>query len=217
MKTIYTAIFSNYEELKEPTVISEGWEYVCYTNMPLKSNVWKIIYCAVDDPIIAARLVKHTYFTRFGKSIWVDGSFQINCDLNKWWEENFTSPFTVIQHPLRNCIYTEATTCIGNKRGNDRDIRDQADFYRKEGVPDCFGLIQSGILMRENTDEVKKFCSLWHNEIKRSTRDQIGFAYVEFKLGFKWPRIQYNYIKGQEFKFTTHYKRRKNANAYRGY
>lgn len=211
MKTVYTAIFSNYEELKTPTVITEGWSYICYTNQPLESDVWKIVYCAVDDPIIAARLVKHTYFTRFGKSLWLDGSMQIQCDLNKFWDANFISPFTVVQHPLRNCIYTEATACIGNKRGNDKDIRSQADHYRKLGIPDCFGLIQSGILLRENTDEVRRFCDTWHGEIKRSTRDQLGFAYAEWLLGVKWPRIQLDYRINPFFKFITHYNRRKNG------
>jgi len=207
--TIYTVLFSNYEELKEPTVITPGWDYVAYTNLPIQSKTWKIVFCAVDDPVIAARFVKHTYFTRFGKSIYVDASFTINCDLNKWWDEKFTSPFTVIQHPIRNCIYMEAAACIGNKRGNDADIRNQANIYKRLGVPDHFGLIQSGILMRENTPEVVKFCSAWNNEIKKSTRDQIGFAYVEWLLGVRWPRIEYDYRKGDEFKFKTHYKRRK--------
>jgi hypothetical protein len=41
-KVIYTAIFGPYEELKEPTVITPGWKYICFTDQPLKSNVWNV-------------------------------------------------------------------------------------------------------------------------------------------------------------------------------
>ena len=48
-KVVYTAIIGNYDELKEPKVISEGFDYVCFTDdVKLKSKVWKII--VVDNP-----------------------------------------------------------------------------------------------------------------------------------------------------------------------
>jgi hypothetical protein len=207
-KIIYTAIFGNYEELKEPLVITPGWTYLCITDRPVESNVWEIHRLAnVDDPIRLARRYKIKSVLP-GRSIWVDASFTINCNLDEWFEKHFISPFTVIQHPFGKDAYEEGGRCIKSNK-DAANVRLQLNEYRKEGLPSTGGVIQSGILMRENTDEVKEFCDLWFEQIKLSTRDQIGFAYAEWKLNKKWPRINYDYRKGQEFIFKTHYHRRK--------
>lgn len=204
--TIYTTIFGNYEELKIPKKITPGWDYVCFTDQPIKSRVWKIIKETPDDPVLSARNRKIN--TPFDKSIWIDASLRITCDLNQFWDEHFVSPMTVVRHPWRTCVYKEIAACIANKRANEDDLLRQEKEYRKT-VPENNGLIASGILLRENTQEVKEFCELWWEQIKLSTRDQIGFAYTEFTLNKYWPRIDLDYRSNKYFKFTTHYKRRK--------
>lgn len=211
--TVYTVIFSNYEELKDPVVVTPGWEYICYTDQPLKSKVWQIKKVSVKDPLISAREYKLTKFPE-GCSLWLDASLRINCDLNKFWR-NFTSPFTVVSHPWRTCAFREVAACIENKRDDADALFKQGDFYGRQGLPRDNGLIASGILLREDTPEVREFCELWFEQIKLSTRDQIGFAYTEWKLNKYWPRINYDYRTGKYFLFTTHYKRRKNAATYR--
>lgn len=212
--TIYTAIFGPYEELKEPTVITPGWKYICYTDQPLISKIWEIhrFFEPATNPVMDSRHYKIRQIPD-GKSIWVDGSFVINCDLNEWWEANFTSPMTVIQHPMRNCVFKEFAACITNGRASDVDLRKQRKQYLQEGVFDNKGVIQSGILMRENTPEIAAFHALWWKQLTLSTRDQIGFAFAEWKMKVKWPRIQYDYRTGQQFKFITHYNRRKHVPA----
>ena len=42
MKVIYTAIFGDYDTLKEPLVITPGWKYICYTDQDFESKVWEI-------------------------------------------------------------------------------------------------------------------------------------------------------------------------------
>lgn len=210
MRIIYTALFSRYEELKEPTVITPGWRYICLTDQPLQSDVWEIHHFAnVDNPVKLAREKK--ILGGFGSHIWIDASFKINCDLNEFWDKHFISPFTVVQHPLRNCVYSEFTACIDNKRADYRSLVEQRELFLKNKVPVNNGLIQSGILLRENTPAVKEFCNLWWDQIKLSTRDQIGFAYAEWKLGIKWPRIVMDYRNNENFIFKTHFKRRQNA------
>ena len=207
---MYTAIFGQYEELKEPLVITPGWRYICYTDQPFESKVWEIR--TGYNEMTAIRYCRHLKilgFSFYEKSIWIDGSFQINCDLNEFWANKFTSPMTVIQHPMRNCVYEEAATCQRNGRGDVNDIARQIGKYSNEGLPFNNGLIQSGIIMRENTAQVRQFCDLWWDQINLSTRDQIGFAYAEWKMGIKWPRIQMDYRTSNDFIFKTHYHRRK--------
>jgi len=213
MNVIYTAIFGPYEELKTPTVVTPGWNYICYTDQPFESDVWKIVKIITNRPVEMARVFKLVYaWDHFPeKSIWVDGSMTINCNLDEFWDNKFTSPMTVIQHPMRNCVYEEAATCIRNNRGNPADVAHQIEVYKAEGLPPNKGLIQSGIIMRENTSEVQEFCKLWWEQIKLSTRDQIGFAYAEWKTGKYWPRIHQNYLTATNFIFKPHYKRSKNV------
>lgn len=121
--------------------------------------------------------------------------------------ENFKPPITCIEHPLRDCAYKEAEICLINKRGGTGLIMSQIEEYSKRGFPKNWGLIQSGILMRERTVEVIQLCQEWWREVLTfSKRDQISFAYCS------WPKkiyhsIKYDYRKGIEFIYKTHHKK----------
>jgi hypothetical protein len=215
-KVCYTAIFGDYDDLKEPLVVTPGWRYVCYTDQDLKSDVWEIIKSkSAWSSTEIARSVKLREFEFVSDkySIYIDGTFTISCDLNEFWDNHFVSPMTVINHPIRTNIYTEADICLRTNRGEGVGI--QIKQYMAEGMPVNCGVIQSGILLREKTDDVISFCRFWADQIMRSTRDQIGFAYAEWKLGVRWPRIiGFDYRTSKDFIFKTH-KHRRHASPYR--
>jgi hypothetical protein len=211
MKTVYTALIGNYEELKEPTIITPGWKYVCYTDQPLQSRTWQIKkIIPTKSGSRTAREIKllfHNYVkTKY--SMWVDASFQINCNL-EWWWNRFQPPFTVIKHPMRHCVYKEAEYCKIASRGNKDEINKQIARFYKEKIPSQSYLIQSGILMRERTDKVIGFCEQWHDELERgSTRDQIAFVYAASKNPVHH-LTHWDYRTSTEFIYTKHYKYRK--------
>jgi hypothetical protein len=64
--------------------------------------------------------------------------------------------------------------------------------------------------MRENTKEVVELCDLWLSQLKWSYRDQIGFAYAEWKMPGIAHRMKepIDYRVSQEFVFKTHFNRR---------
>jgi hypothetical protein len=212
MKTCYTAIISAYEELKPPSIISKGWKYICFTDQPLESDVWEIhkVSAPGSSPQRTARMLKilfhHFIDTKY--SLWVDASFQINIDLNIWWQR-FEPPMTCVSHPLRSSVYEEAKNCIAFNRGNKEEILKQMARYRQLQVPNNYGMIQSGILMREKTPEVIKLCELWHCELQRgSTRDQLSFPFA----AMNYPIVNYfnwDYRKNNEFLYSKHFKYRK--------
>ncbi len=79
MKVVYTALFGNYEELKEPAIITPGWQYICYTDQPIKSNTWQIIKeDAGVNPQLTARWFKIMHWIDWEQSIWIDAAFKIN-------------------------------------------------------------------------------------------------------------------------------------------
>jgi hypothetical protein len=216
VKTIYTVIFGNYDSLKEPTIITPGWEYICFTDQNLKSNIWQIKKIdKVFTNQITARDCKISFYKNVSSkySIYIDGSFQINCDLNKWWGEKFVAPITCITHPFRDCIYDEVEICLKQNRGDKNKLIEQMSYYKESGFPKNFGLIQSGILMREKCSEVIELCDLWFGQIlKFSTRDQISFSYINWKYKPKINLItNWKYGRDNQFIF---YKHLKNANSY---
>lgn len=210
-KIIYTAIFGSYDSLKEPSIVTPGWRYVCYTNLNFKSNVWEIVKIPLPrdiDPRLLARYYKIFFYKEinFKYSIWIDGSFTINCDLNEWWNEKFKEKITVIKHPHRDCIYDEAKVCIAQSRGDKQQIEMQMLTYHLQKYPHHNGLIQSGILMRENCEEVNELCERWFEHVRKfTTRDQLSFNYI-FK-DYPVNVIQdWKYGRNKEFIFTKHNK-----------
>ena len=209
MKVCYTVLFGDYEELKEPTIISDGWRYVCFTDQPLKSDVWEIVTVKItEDAQVMARWYKIMGWIDWQYSMWIDASFQINKDLNDWWAERFVSPFSCAKHPLRNDIYQEGRNCIINGRGNAADIQKQMEKYYKLQFPENQGIITSGILLRENTQANIELHERWWKElVEGSTRDQISFAFVSH--GIDWiTTYKWDYSQSKEFKYHKHYKHR---------
>lgn len=210
-KACYTAIFSNYEELKTPAIIPDGWDFICFTDQPLTSNVWKIIQVVSElQSQRAARQVKllpHVFLPEYEYTFWLDASFQININLELFWLRHFKSPMTCPDHPLRNCVYREVQSCIVNKRGDEEQIRQQGEAYKKLNVPAFNGIITSGVLMRQKTIGCMKMCDEWWEELcKYSARDQIAFAKIS--RGWKFHTFAWDYSSSKELKYIRHYHKR---------
>lgn len=205
----YTAIIGNYETLKNPTVVSKDFEYICFTTnrdilAPLKGQpcVWHIIYIDLPkdkDPTRIAREIKILYNkyinTNYKYIVWVDGSIEIKCDLNYFIQENDidNNDMITIKHPHRDCIYQEAERCKFQNKDKAEIIDKQVEKYKSEGYPEHMGLISSGILIRNNTKIVKNFMAKWYEEIiNGSKRDQMAFNYILWKYPIKVKLVEYN-------------------------
>lgn len=207
--TVYTVIFGPYEELKEPRVVTPGWKYVCFTDQPLDSHYWQIIPV---DTWPDKRMHSREYKINFDRyiddefSLYLDGSFIINCNLNDWWRNHFQPPMTFVKHPRRNCVYAEIDRCIELTRCNPAKLKAQKMAYLNKVKPKQ-GVIQSGLMMRQRTPEVIELMRSWWDELQKySSRDQISFAFVTRLM--KMNAITWNYAKGPEFLFIPHFNRR---------
>jgi hypothetical protein len=208
MKVCYTALFGNYENLKEPIFTTPGWKYICYTDQDLSSNVWEIKKVSLNgfNPQLLARYFKIMEWVDWEQSIWIDASFVIATDLNLWWEKHFKGGLTVPAHPLRNCVYVECLDCIISKRGNKEQVQAQMAEYRTLQIPERNGIIQSGLLMRENTPEVIKLCEAWYREVStHSVRDQIAFAKVSIPFKEIVHLYNWDYRQERDFIYKKHY------------
>jgi hypothetical protein len=204
-KIVYTAIIGKYDNLHEPKIYNEDWEYICFTDNPniLRSKYWKIIdinlYSElknINKQILLARVIKWspTYmFENIEYSIWVDANMVINVDLNKFINllpKNV--PIILTKHPNRNCIYQEI---IAIKSRIDRGIVKEningvnkwaLDLKYKNKYPENNGLCQTGLKIHnhkftENLYNIGKMMRSIMNQYD-IIRDQLIFNYICYKL-----------------------------------
>lgn len=210
---IYTAITGNYDNLKEPKLISENFDYVCFTdNSNLKSKVWKIIQIDYykNDLVKTARRYKilpHLYFSDYEYSIWIDGGFKIVGDIDEFIDTKMGNQnMMYFKHRVRNCIYDESKKCIDCKKDKESIIRSQMKKYKLEGYPRNEGLIESGVIVRKHNDtHVIKLMEDWWAEVdKFSKRDQLSFNFVAWKNHAEYVLLCENIVSNKYFRWISH-------------
>jgi hypothetical protein len=194
-KVCFTFIFGDYDDLKEPSIISEGWEYICFSDRPRKSKTWRIIEVKKDDlpnPRKARLVLTCPFlFIDYDIALSVGGQIQVRCDLNKY----IDNEFTVLKHPDRDCVYQEAEACIKRKKDDRNTILKQIEKYRKLKYPKNHGMIATGLIIRKNTNEINNFCLDWYEELsKHSFRDQLSFNFIAWKKGFEYKTLPFDLL-----------------------
>lgn len=195
-KVIYTALIDGYDHLREPSKITPGWDYVCFTNNPqLKSKKWKIIYINNAEKLDSFRLNRkikilyHKYLPNYDISIYIDSNIIIKTNLNRFLAGKLkkNSEIAMMWHQFRKNVYEEAEECIRLNRDDKNTIRQQVKEYKMEGLPNNTGLTENRIIIRKHGSErLKRFMELWWHEIlTKSRRDQISFNYLLWKYPLK--------------------------------
>ena len=196
---VYTVIVGDYDDLIQPQIISENWDYVCFTNNPqLKSDIWQIKeiptkYNEIEDPKRKASLLKIEYYELFGNEydiiVSIDGNILIRNNLSmildKEWGINLSQPwdFAIFDHYERQCVYQEAVVVRTYKLDAEKTIGDHMEKYRTENYPKNNGLWETTILVRNNKSEkLKETCKIWSEEYRNgSRRDQLSVNYSFWK------------------------------------
>lgn len=183
-KTIYTVLTGQTDNLKEPTKITPGWRYICYTDDPnLKSDLWEIVLVDSVESKKTSRYYK-THPPEADLTVYVDATFVIKGDLNRF-ALSKTDGIWLNSHPQRQCAFEEARI-VKDKNLDDHSVIDsQIERYRSEGFPEQWGLWRCGIMVRDSRNPlVQKLNETWWNEIEQgSWRDQISFPYACWKSG----------------------------------
>ena len=189
---VYTCITGGYDTLEDPTFISEGFDYVCFTDAKeIKSRIWK--YRPIPEELAslsnvkkqrAIKLCPHKYLPEYDLSIWVDGSITVRGNMNDFVSKNCTDGNIFIpKHPVRSCIYKEMNTCEKMKKDTVENIERMRKKYQEEGFPQSYGLVQSNIIVRRhNEPDCIRLMDAWWKVLKEySHRDQLSFNYVLWK------------------------------------
>lgn len=206
-RIIYTSITGQYDSLKDPSIVSSDWEYICYTNnRSLKSKIWNIIYDENLNSVKKVREIKINTPFEYDECIWVDGSIKIQCSLNQFVNKYCMKDFTLMKHPHRGCVYEEGRACIKRRKDGEDIINQQLSFYSSQNYPINAGLVATGLMYRKNTKEIKDFCIEWNNQVQQySVRDQLSFNYVSAKIGLDYHTIPFAILE-KEFLLLRHNK-----------
>ena len=218
---IYTSIFGGYDNLSSITYKPDNCEFICFTDSDIQSNDWNIVrvptlYTDYNRNAKRYKILPHRYLPEYDASIYIDGNFGIQENVNILIENYLTDCNAAFfdhnrqeEYDRRNCLYTEANFILNagdinlqrnpargnlNYKDDPKIIQHQMTRYKNDGYPDNNGLIVGGIILRNhNNIDCINVMEEWWNEIKYySKRDQLSFNYVAWKQNFK-----FNYIPGQ--------------------
>lgn len=193
---VYTCITGNYDKPIEPIFRSDKIDYFIVTDMQISADsAWRKIdindikEVQSFDNTRKARFAKthpHLFFKDYEYSIWVDSNFKVVGNLSKFIScVGEQVPFASNWHPQRNCIFAECEVCVARGKDDPSTLRKQVDFYKKEGMPAGFGLIETNMIVRKHNDVLcKELMENWWDEMTRwSKRDQLSLPYVIWKKG----------------------------------
>ena len=204
---VYTSITNNHDNLKlQPTFPEDAEiEYKAYLDVPTMGKIilpynWAI-HSAVELFIEDKRncqmpkILSHLYAdSSYDYTIWIDGSVILKTSITSLIHDNLTDDVDIalLKHSERNCAYKESWDCKHFNLDNHKLIDAQMDFYKSVGYPEFYGLSETPLIIRRNTNSVIQFNTLWWSILCRySKRDQLSFDFV------RWVQnTPVNYIKG---------------------
>lgn len=195
---VYTCITGGYDKIKEPTLVTPGIDYICFTdNKEMKSNTWKIRpipeellnYSKVKQQR-GVKILAHRYLPDYEISIWIDGNVDTKGNINDYLNTLDLDKYSVLipEHPARKCIYKEKDECVRQRKitGDGLNLaNEQMKRYREEKYPENYGLVQTNVMVRRHNDQYcKDLMEKWWSELKDySHRDQLSFNYALWKVG----------------------------------
>lgn len=212
---VYTCIVGNYDKLNEIKYQEENVDYVCFTDQPFTSHIWQIRPIPEElnnlTHIKRQRYIKvnaHVFFKEYDFSVWVDGRVNIIGSIKNVINSLLFDKYKIHLpiHPDRICIYKEADICKKLNKDNYKTIDEQILKYKQEKYPEKYGLVQTGILIREHNNVIcKNLMERWWGEIEQhSHRDQLSFNYTSWKLGIDFNYLDKNLFHSNTFSIGPH-------------
>lgn len=191
---VYTCLVGKYDELLQPLVVEEDFDYICFSNdiKADKVGVWTIrpIPFAHHDSTRLSRYVKlnpHVVLKEYDYSIWIDANIEIVGDLlYKRVRELMATHVLVsqVKHPFYDCIYKDIIECIKFHKDKFCLLVRQYNFLKKEGFPEHYGLFENNLIFRKHSDSlIVQVSEMWWDIYCRyAKRDQFSLCYVYWKL-----------------------------------
>jgi hypothetical protein len=195
---VYSVNIGNKDRICEPVIKHPRCEYVYIVDNAegYESDIWDIreMPRRYDDTTTESRWYKmHPHLMFPGEATaYVDANYQPRAN----------NPIPMLISDLvgythtasRTCLYDEARVCLDRNIGNAPEIKRQIAEYRKEGMPEQWGMIMGSILYREPT--VGEFNEMWWDQFRtyNSQRDQLSLQYCMWKTGIDFHRLSFSVL-----------------------
>lgn len=194
MILVYTSIIGDFDELREPEVVSDECEYICYTDQPLVSNIWKIINVSVmeEGEAKTSKYYKIMQPTEgYDKIIWVDGSMKIIGDTAKFISLLPDCNIVTSKHRVFPTIEKELNACLQMKKDEPDIMKSQVKEYTFNNP---YTHCQNGIMVKYG--DVSNAMSIWWEEVRnKSKRDQLSFEWSMEQANQKYCTFDFNITK----------------------
>ena len=157
---IYTCIVGGYDALKEPLLLFDNVEYICFTEdaasiKKAENSKWSIRQIPENiakkqDRTLSNRYIKmhpKELFPEADYTVYVDGNIGIQSFLGTYLlQTKAKTGIAIFSHSQRQCAYVEAKVCISRRKGSREAIERQMQDYEKAGFPKNYGLYECTIL-----------------------------------------------------------------------
>ena len=189
---VYTTVLCGRDSLREPGCGRvPGVDFICFGDTPpnTQRTAWQFRPAAKisGDPRMVARFYKlnpQLLLPDYDWWLWIDGSMRVRQNPAEMVASVKRADIITFRHRSRACAYDEGRRCINDKRAPFEDVMRQLEDYRKRGLPEQFGLYETGVLLRRNCRDTVVLNAEWWAEVQKHTvRDQISLPMVQFELG----------------------------------
>lgn len=215
---LITCIVGGYDWLKDPVVVTAGWDYLCFSDRGLGSAIWQArplpeLPVGPDDPKRYSSLFKilhHRFIdAEYDTCITIDGSMTVNACLDRFLGEfrPGEADLVLARHPDRKCVFDEAEAVIGFHLDDPAVVRAQMRRYAAGGMPAAAGLFGTRVMAKKNRSApLRALCEDWGDEVQHgSRRDQLALPYVLWR----WKRDGREPVDVAAFDFEDVFRRRK--------
>ena len=199
---VYTVITGNYDTPSEPVYVDDDIDYYLFADSESASGCNGKVWNVIHSPLLQegmSNAKRNRYMKlhhdemleltgrKYDYSIYIDGSIRIICDIKPLVYSLIESGKTLAihHHRIRDCIYEERNDILMQNKARAKDIDEQLNFYRNDGMPEHFGLFENTILIRKcNDSKLNDIMHQWWLQVERFTqRDQLSLPYVLWKNG----------------------------------
>ena len=194
---IYTCIVGGYDELQQPRVVEDGFDFICFVGRGEahagRVGVWEIRELPEDfgDAALNARWPKmhpHRLLPDYGCSVWIDGNVAL-LDGTLYQaaraKRDAGVKYSGVAHPDRDCCYAEARKCFDMKYLSAFGLLRVWLILALRGMPRHAGLMENNLIFRRHNDpQIVALDELWWRQLRRlSRRDQLSLMWCLRRLG----------------------------------
>jgi len=193
-KVLYTSLFGNYDLLKDPEIIHDDWDYICFSNHLNQKDfkVWEIRKLDTQNwsNVEASRFPKlcpHELLQDYEYSLYIDSNISISTDFvykrASALEHDEEVLISIPKHPTRSCLYKEAEMLKYRGKDKSENIDRQIKMLEESGFPQEYGLFENNVIWRRhlNPKIVAIGQEWWRIFMEYSKRDQLGLVYCLWK------------------------------------